>query len=262
MPSMVPAVARMHLANARRRREPVRIGWNGCRRRRSAGGSTPSWEQRPVTGGNRSLSIHDSPVTVSRWPVASPGPLSQAPENLPLPEGAQSFAGGGALRPGGASSVSGNNGGRRLRRCAEAPARRTLKGNRSQTVVLGADRRRPVGGPAVWAALSSPVGPSPSKSLEPWLVLSPPDRLSRTLSVAWAQRPVESVVTAVSAVVRGRTGRRGRSGSLPHCSQHRAPGSPRLPPATGPAPGRLCGVGGDGPAGSGCRAPGAPGPAQ
>lgn len=212
---MVPAVARMHLANARRRREPVRIGWNGCRRRRSAGGSTPSWEQRPVTGGNRSLSIHDSPVTVSRWPVASPGPLSQAPENLPLPEGAQSFAGGGALRPGGASSVSGNNGGRRLRRCAEAPARRTLKGNRSQTVVLGADRRRPVGGPAVWAALSSPVGPSPSKSLEPWLVLSPPDRLSRTLSVAWAQRPVESVVTAVSAVVRGENRSPGTIGLSP-----------------------------------------------
>lgn len=74
--------------------------------------------------------------------------------------------------------------------------------NRSQTVLGGADRCHPVGGPAPRAALSSPVGPSPAKSREPWLVLSSPDRLNRTLPVARAQRPEATPLRATTPTVR------------------------------------------------------------
>ncbi len=69
-----------------------------------------------------------------------------------------------------------------------APCSSYSERNRSHTVLRVADRRHPVGGPAARAALfSPPVGPSPSKSREPWLVLSLPDRLNRTRPAAWAR---------------------------------------------------------------------------
>lgn len=70
--------------------------------------------------------------------------------------------------------------------------------NRSHTVLRGADRRHPVGGPAARAALSSPVGPSPMKSREPWLVLSPSDRWSRTRPATRAQTPETTAAARTS----------------------------------------------------------------
>lgn len=72
--------------------------------------------------------------------------------------------------------------------------------NRSHTVLRGADRRHPVGGPAARAALSSPVGPSPSKSREPWLVLSLPDRSNRTRPAVRERRPGVETASARTSV--------------------------------------------------------------
>lgn len=122
------------------------------------------------------------PVGLLRRPVRS-----VKLQGTSFPEGARSPL-GGAHCLGGRIPLS-----RERRRSGAsplggAPCPSYSERNRSHTVLRGADRRHPVGGPAARAALSSsPVGPSPSKSREPWLVLSLPDRLNRTRPAAWAR---------------------------------------------------------------------------
>lgn len=104
-----------------------------------------------------------------------------------FPKGARSPV-GGAHCLGGCIPLSREQRRSRASSLGEAPYPSYSERNRSHTVLRGADRRHPVGGPAARAALfSSPVGPSPLKSREPWLVLSLPDRLNRTRPAAWAR---------------------------------------------------------------------------
>lgn len=180
---MVPAAVPMHLANAGHRREPVRIGRNGVpgpfgsarSRGRAAARADPLPGDRPATDRHRSMTVRSR----------CPGVLLRHPVRSVKLQGT-SFAGGAFSRSGKGRTAVGTRIPRSREECRPEAAwvggmpRPTYsERNRSQTVVLGADRRLPVGGPAARAALSSPVGPSPSKSLVPWLVLSTPDRGNR-----------------------------------------------------------------------------------
>jgi hypothetical protein len=116
--------------------------------------------------------VDDSRVTLCVRPVASAGFVGQAPVNLLARRrmGRQCW---GARTPRCTRAVRGilalpGLGCRLGRR-----VRRTLRGNRSRSVVLGGFRLGAVCEPVARAALFCPVGPPPAKSFEPWLVLSP-----------------------------------------------------------------------------------------